>query len=871
MVFPIRITRTIARLSFLPLALLTFAAADRQASAQTAPQLVPYTARLIAGTGTAAIASGGTCPVSGNISTDPFGDGCLATEVQLGTSSTGGPRYAVADKNGNIFFGDFANGLVRRVDVQTGIITAVAGGATSSPAAGVTCGTGVSVDSAGNGCPANLVKLSKPASLVFDTAGNLYFSDNGTDNVRKIAATGGLITTTGIITNVAGNAPVTGTNTFGYNVSNTAASPVIAATQNYLNFPYGLAFDTNGNLYIADEGNNALEVINMGAATQTIQGLTVPAGTISKFSGYGSLAAKSATSGDCPDFVSTTSRGGCYFGKWTDGAKANATNNDGVYSVAVDPAGNVYFANEFNDDVGLITAGNVISNFAGIQGSVLKSIKNRGTAGSFAIGSVFGVALDTAAQPNLYVTDASSGAIWRVDGAGKVMYPIAGGVAAGSVCANHTDALGDGCPALQATFGSSGTTFASTALPGPGIYGISADAYGDVFVGDTETFTIREVASGAQFGNIGVNQAVTDMLEIHFVAGDGPASSGAYSITSGASIFTLGTATCTTNTPDNTTDCLLPVTATPTALGAFSGTLKVVSATGSGGTANFTLGGIAITSPFTRTTVAITSNSTSCSGATSVPTTTVFTLTATVASTGSPAGTVTFYANGNQIGTPVNVTNSTATLTTSFPTAGTYSITAVYSGDTYFKTSTTVTPGSITTASPTFTAASTGFQEPSVVAGGTALYSFALTQSVYTGTITFACQGLPAYASCVFSPPSITATGCSTSNTVAVSIYTQQATSVNPTSLAGRGRWMPLSLVFGCGLTMLLAFRRRRFASRLGGVGLMLAMLLAAMGTAGCGKGAQTLSTPVGTYTITITATGTAGSVATLPFTLKVN
>ena len=65
------------------------------AAAQTAPQLLPYTVKLIAGGGKVAIASGATCPSSGFKSTDAFGDGCLATEIQLT-----GPRYATTDANG---------------------------------------------------------------------------------------------------------------------------------------------------------------------------------------------------------------------------------------------------------------------------------------------------------------------------------------------------------------------------------------------------------------------------------------------------------------------------------------------------------------------------------------------------------------------------------------------------------------------------------------------------------------------------------------------------------------------------------------------------------------------------------------------------
>jgi uncharacterized repeat protein (TIGR03803 family) len=48
---------------------------------------------------------------------------------------------------------------------------------------------------------------------------------------------------------------------------------------------------------------------------------------------------------------------------------------------------------------------------------------------------------------------------------------------------------------------------------------------------------------------------------------------------------------------------------------------------------------------------------------------------------GNPSGTVTFYSNGSALGAPVTLNAWQASLTTSFSAAGTYSITAVYSGD----------------------------------------------------------------------------------------------------------------------------------------------------------------------------------------------
>jgi streptogramin lyase len=844
------------------------------ASAQTAPQLLPYTVKAIAGGGTKAIAAGSACPVSGFTATDAYGDGCLATEINIAPTSTSGtgPRYAIADSTGAVFFSDATNGLVRRIDPVTGIVTAVAGGKSSSPGVGVACGSGVSTDSDGDGCPANLVKLSHPMGLAFDVQGNLYFADNGYDNVRRIAATAGFITTTGIITNIAGGT------TYGYNVNNTSASgPVNAATQSYLNFPYDVAFDKAGNLYIADEGNNAIEAINMQATTQTIQGLSIPAGTIAKIAGYGSLAAKSASSGDCPDFVSTSSRGGCYFGKWTDGAFAASSNNDGVYSVALDSNNNLFFSNEFNDNVGMITPANVISTYAGIQGSPAKKIQ-RGVAGSFGIGSVFGVTID--ANNNLYTADASSGLIWRVDAGTRNMYVVGGG--ATTVCSTATDTYGDGCPATQATFGSSSGTgnFASTTLPGPGVFGVKVDPYSDLFLGDTETGLIREIASGTQFGVVGANQP-TDIVDIHFAVADGPAGTAPYTLSAGSSNFSVGTAKCTTNS-DSTTDCLLPVTATPSVLGLFTGTLTVTSQLGA--TASFPLSGIYAQSPTTRTVVSYAATSVNCTGTSVYSTTTPIALTATLVANGPapPTGTISFFANGTLLGTAQNVVNLGttsnplygATLSNTFATPNTYVITATYSGDSYFTTSTSGST-TIVTSNPTFSTSAVTSQQSTISAGQTGLYSFNLAQNVYSGTITMACSGLPANASCSFSPTSIVANGCSTSSVVALSILTQQAavsSSGAGIGLGGSGWLPPISLVAGFGLALLIGIRRRRAPLRFAQLWMALALLIGISGLSACGN--ATLggpATPSGNYTVTVTATGSTGTTATfsVPLTIK--
>lgn len=845
--------------SFLPLALAALAGLSTSAIAQTpAPQLLPYTVKLIAGGGTKTIAAGATCPVSGFTSTDAYGDGCLATEIEIGNTASGGTtpgaRGAVVDSKGNVFFTDYSNGLVRRVDAITGIVTAVAGGGTA--AAGTS-----------SGAQANTVKLSHPAGIAFAPNGDLYFSDTGNGQVFKVAATGGFITTTGTLTLMAGNSG----GTYGYAASN--ATTTITSANSYLRAPYGIAFDTLGDLFIVDEYTEAILVLNTSANTNTVNGVSVAPGTIWKIAG-------TSTGSTAPYCVNGTASGyGCNFALYKENVQANTTPFESTYSVTVDPTGTVYAGVEYYDSAFKITPSGVLSTFAGIQNTVgvKPTIGSRGKAGSFGIGSIFGIAAD--ANSNVYITDASSGVIWRVDGASQSMYVVAGG--ATTFCSGATDAYGDGCPAKQAKFGSSGSTnYATATLPGPGIYAVSVDQYSNLYTGDTELNLIREVSSGTQFGTIGANQPI-QTVDIHFASGDSP-STATYTLTAGASNFSLGTAVCGAANSDGTTDCLLPITATPSALGLFTGTLQVASTVS--GTASFPLSGTYVESPITRTSVSYVATGVTCTGTSTYSTTTPIVTTAKVVANGPnpPSGTITFYANGAQIGTQ-SITNLGttaipaygATLSYTFAAVGTYNITATYGGDNYFKPSTS-SAATVTASNPTFTASTVNYQQNTVVAGQTGLYSFNLIQNVYNGTITLACSGLPANSSCSFSPTTVTAAGCSTSSTVALSINTQQGTKngVATSSLGGPGRgpWAALGMIPGLLMALLIGLRRRRVPMRYGQLWMALALLLATSGTIACNGNVQVVpATPSGSYNITVTATGTTGTVAsfTVPLTVK--
>lgn len=226
--------------------------------------------------------------VSGTISTIAgtgqrrfSGDGGPATAAALNE-----PAALVVDDRGSLFVADQSNNRVRRVDLASGIITTVAG-------------TGESAYT-GDGVPAVEAGLAGPSGLALGADGILYLADTFNGRIRAVDLTTGLITTMAgdgseyryqgvpqefstslsrpygiaieasgdilvtdsdshlirrcsrrkkIITRVAGNGKA------GY--SGDGGPP----QESSLNYPFGVAVDRAGNLYIADTFNHRIRLI----------------------------------------------------------------------------------------------------------------------------------------------------------------------------------------------------------------------------------------------------------------------------------------------------------------------------------------------------------------------------------------------------------------------------------------------------------------------------------------------------------------------------------------------------------------------------------------------------------------------------------
>ena len=174
------------------------------------------------------IAGGGNQPVS---------DGVVATTVQLAN-----PAGVAVDNNGNVFIADTNRHSIRKVD-SNGIITTVAGNDTQG--------------FNGDNQPATAAQLFFPESVVVDGRGNLFIADSGNNRVRKVDGNG-IITT------------VVGTGVGGFNGDNQLA------TTAQINYPYGIAIDGSGNLFISDINNNRIrEVSPVAPIANDVSGETV--------------------------------------------------------------------------------------------------------------------------------------------------------------------------------------------------------------------------------------------------------------------------------------------------------------------------------------------------------------------------------------------------------------------------------------------------------------------------------------------------------------------------------------------------------------------------------------------------------------------
>jgi uncharacterized protein (TIGR03437 family) len=171
------------------------------------------------------------------------GDGEPAVPCNLAV-----PLGVAVDGKGNVYIADSENHRIRMV-TPAGIITTVAGNGTGG--------------FSGDGGPATAAQLNRPWDVAVDSVGDIYIADYNNSRIR-------LVNTAGIITTIAGGSGPGWTGDGG------------PSTKAMLNFPTGVALDTNGDLYIADSSNNVIRLMTPTAPV-------VAGGGVISASGFGAF------------------------------------------------------------------------------------------------------------------------------------------------------------------------------------------------------------------------------------------------------------------------------------------------------------------------------------------------------------------------------------------------------------------------------------------------------------------------------------------------------------------------------------------------------------------------------------------------------
>lgn len=285
----------------------------------------------------------------------------------------------------------------------------------------------------GDGGPARSARLNGPAGLAIDHAGNVFIADLRNHAIRRVEVR------TGVMTTVAG----CGERGF--------AGDGGPATEGRLSAPEGVAVDADGNIYIADSGN------------QRIRKVHARTGTITTIAGTG-----------LPGFDPAVQ----------PAIRARLHHPSGVVA---DRAGSVYFNDYANDVIRRVDPAGIISTIAGTGKPGFSG--DDGPAARAEINDVYGIALDRAGS--LFFVDSLNFRVRRIDAATGIISTVLGDGPPGPVV--------EFAPVVEARLG--GRAHAKGTIGSAVAHGVDVDSEGNVFVAETGLHRIRMLhrASGRFF------------------------------------------------------------------------------------------------------------------------------------------------------------------------------------------------------------------------------------------------------------------------------------------------------------------------------------------------------------------------------------
>jgi uncharacterized protein (TIGR03437 family) len=369
-----------------------------------------------------------------------------------------------ADAIGNVYIADGSNNLVVRVS-RDGVLAIVAGNGFAG--------------FSGDGGAGSNAALRQPVGMTMDRSGNLYFADSGNDRIRKVSPNG-------VITTVAGS---------GDRGFSGDGGP---ATKAMLNEPTGIAVDPAENVYFADFGNHRVRRVSPDGTISTVAG-----NGAAGFSGDGGPAASASLRN--PAGVVLDTAGNLYFADSGnnrirqvsatnatistiagngaaafagDGGPAASASLVSPYGITMDPAGDLFIADNGNNRIRKVAPNRMISTVAG--NGVAAFSGDGGPAANAALASPFGAAVDPGG--NLLIADYGNMRVRKVAPNGTITTMAGNGAYRFS---------GDNGPALSA------------ALDNP--EGLTVDRGGNLYFADTANNRVRKVAANGTIGTVAGN------------------------------------------------------------------------------------------------------------------------------------------------------------------------------------------------------------------------------------------------------------------------------------------------------------------------------------------------------------------------------
>ena len=297
--------------------------------------------------------------------------------------------------------------------------------------AGGGAGCAAEIDPLGDGCPANSATLSKPYQIFVDPNQNLFIAELGNNRIREVVASTGLMQT------VAGG----GT---GCTNQSDSVGDGCSATSAVLSQPQGVYLDAAGDIFISDYGN------------QRVREVSVSTGVIQTIAGTGASG---------------------YNG---DGITATSAQVSSPGPLFVDSSMNVFISDEGNLRVReIVSSTGFIQTIAGGSPNCAIETDNFGDGCPASESTFFpnGIFLDS--SNNLFIADYEHNLVREVVASDGVL--------------NSTDTIQAVAGNGTVFFGGDGKTATSAELNTP--YGVAVDAFGNIFIADTDNGRIREVSA----------------------------------------------------------------------------------------------------------------------------------------------------------------------------------------------------------------------------------------------------------------------------------------------------------------------------------------------------------------------------------------